>query len=167
MSKKEKAILKKILMILRRRYGFLYSAAFFCLLTGAVSFWYFRTREFPPPPPETYQASRPPEVKGAKEELPLWFPADVPIIQPGTDLLSSSETKESRQVSLETNRGFAETIGFYLENMEKRGWKQREFKESEKNLLLVFSKDTRLVEVSLSEDFSANKTVVVITLSEF
>lgn len=165
MPKKEKALREKISQIIEEQQKFIYFIAIFCLSTGITSFLYFRSKKSPPPPPETQQVAQKPTVKGVKQELPLWFPKDIPIIQPGTSLLSSSETKESQQVSLETTKDFAETIGFYLDSMGKWDWKQQGLKASDKNQVLAFSKDTRTVEISLSHDPKAEKTVIVISIN--
>lgn len=164
MSKKD-ILQNKILQFFEQHRNFIYFVAVFCLSVGVTSFLYFRSKTEPPLPPETYQMAQNPSVKGVKQELPLWFPKDIPIIQPETSLLSSSETKESQQVSLETTKGFAETIGFYLDGMKKWGWEQKEIKESAKEQVLAFTQDTRAVEISLSYDPKAEKTVIVISIT--
>ena len=168
MPEKIDLLKERISELFEQQRKFVYFVVIFCLLTGIASFTYFRFQKSPLPPDqqlETQQAAQTPSVKGATKELPLWFPKDIPIIQPGTNLLSISETKESQQVSLETSKGFAETIGFYLESMRKWGWEQQGLKASDKNQVLAFTKDIRAVEISLSYDPQAKKTVIVISIT--
>jgi len=121
-----------------------------CLFAGGL---YFRQRGLLLLPKET-GGEEEGAVSGLRTGVPENFPQDIPLFEPA-EILSSLESKERIQLTLQTGAPVEKVFQFYQQKME--GWDVVE----ETTGLLVFSKNGRRLEISITPEPGGSTLVIL------
>jgi len=100
------------------------------------------------------------EVSGARTSLPQNFPKDIPLFEP-SEILSSLESQERIQATLQTEGSAERVRRFYQQEMEDFGWKLTGRGMANDNGVLTFEKDQRNTQIVITSD-PAGPTLIVL-----
>ena len=100
------------------------------------------------------------EVSGARTPVPESFPQDIPLFTP-SETLSSMESQERIQITLQTDGSAERVRRFYQQEMEDFGWKLTGRGMANDNGVLTFKKDQRNAQVVITSD-PAGPTLIVL-----
>ena len=100
------------------------------------------------------------EVSGARTSVPESFPQDIPLFTP-SETLSSMESQERIQITLQTDGSAERVRKFYQQEMEDFGWKLTGRGMANDNGVLTFKKDQRNAQVVITSD-PAGPTLIVL-----
>ena len=101
------------------------------------------------------------EVSGARTSVPENFPQDVPLFTP-SETLSSLESQERVQITLQTSISAERVLQFYQQRMRDEGWQLTG--RGENNGTLTFLKDARHTHLAITPD-STGPTLIILTTS--
>ena len=100
-------------------------------------------------------------VSGVQTDLPENFPQDVPLFTP-SETLSSLESQERIQLTLQTDGSAERVRKFYQQEMEEVGWQLTG--RGEDDGILTFLKDTRHTQLVITSD-PAGPTLIVLSVT--
>ena len=101
------------------------------------------------------------EVSGARTSVPENFPQDVPLFTP-SETLSSLESQERIQLTLQTDGSAERVRKFYQQEMEEVGWQLTG--RGEDDGILTFLKDTRHTQLVITSD-PTGPTLIILNTS--
>ena len=102
------------------------------------------------------------EVSGARTTTPESFPRDIPLFEP-SELLSSMESKERIQITLQTDGSAERVRRFYQQEMEDLGWKLTGRGMANENGVLTFKKGERNAQIVITSDPTGPTLIVLNT----
>ena len=126
------------------------------LITGG---FYFRQRSLNLVP-QVMAPEEEGEVSGLHTNLPENFPQDIPLFEP-SETLSSMESQERIQITLQTDGSAERVRKFYQQEMEDFGWKLTGRGMTSDNGVLTFKKDQRNAQIVITPD-PAGPTLIVL-----
>ncbi len=94
------------------------------------------------------------EVSGAQTGLPKNFPEDIPLFET-SEILSSMESQERIQITLQTDGSPERVRRFYQQEMAEFGWKLTG--------VLTFEKDERGAQIIITSDPSGPTLIILNT----
>jgi len=100
------------------------------------------------------------EVSGLQTGLPENFPADIPLFEPA-EILSSMESKEKIQVTLQTEVSAERVLKFYQQKMGEFGWRLTGMGEGVG--ILTFLKNNRLVQLTTTSNPDGSTLIILNT----
>ncbi len=115
-----------------------------------VGGFYFRQRSLSITSQET-ATEQEGEVSGARTPVPESFPQDIPLFTP-SETLSSMESQERIQITLQTDGSAERVRRFYQQEMEGSGWKLTGRGMANENGVLTFEKDQRYAQIVITSD---------------
>ena len=99
-------------------------------------------------------------VSGVRSGLPEDFPDDVPLFEPA-EILSSMESKEKIQVTLQTEVSAERVLKFYQQKMGEEGWRLTGMGEGVG--ISTFSKNNRLVQLTITPESEGSTLIILNT----
>ncbi len=102
------------------------------------------------------------EVSGARTAVPQNFPTDTPLFE-GAEILSSLESKERIQVTLQTEATTQRVRKFYQQEMGGLGWKLTGRGMANDNGVLTFKKGERGAQIVITSDDPAGPTLIILS----
>ncbi len=102
-------------------------------------------------------------VSGARTGVPKSFPEDIPFFEPA-EIVSSLESQERIQVTLQTEASAERVRKFYQQGMEGSGWKLTGQGMTNDNGVLTFKKGERGAQVVITSDHAGPTLIVLNTI---
>ena len=94
-------------------------------------------------------------VSGAQTGLPKNFPGDIPLFEPA-EILSSLESQERIQITLQAEASAERVAQFYQQEMEGVGWKLTG--------VLTFEKGQRHTQITITPDPTGPTLIIINTI---
>ena len=100
------------------------------------------------------------EVSGIQTDLPENFPQDIPLFTP-SETLSSMESQERIQITLQTDGSAERVRKFYQQEMGGFGWKLTGRGTANDNGVLTFQKGQRHAQIIITSDPSGPTLIIL------
>jgi len=101
-------------------------------------------------------------VSGAYTNAPTDFPSDIPLFKPA-EILSTLESQERIQLTLQTEAAAARVLQFYQKGMKETGWRLTKRGTGNDNGVLTFLKDGRHTQLVVTSEPGGGPTLVILS----
>lgn len=103
-------------------------------------------------------------VSGVRTNVPENFPPDIPLFEPA-EILSSLESQERIQVTLQTEVSAGRVSQFYQQGMKDLGWKLTGRGMANDNGVLSFEKSERHAQLVITSDPEGGSTLIILGIT--